>query len=297
MSRRTGKPVRRQNGIADRARVAPAEQGTPTPFSAGVLYMVGAVLVAAAVGVMGFLVAFTAHGGDLRDFAEGEEWGENFVTAPMIILMVACVPFFLAEFTRRGNWSSRDRGFLQGGSNVVELRPVATWARLMWIVLALGSWAVLLPVPVSFAVNEDAFAEASETLWGLLATHGLFASGMVGVLLVSLVKRFSYDGLAARFGGKVVHGSVGQVFWRFVSYQFRLELWFGFLSGAILGAIPLVFLSAADDCYTESCVPVPDPALLGLIIASAAACAALALVGSLNAWRSGKSLYSGESVS
>lgn len=294
MSRGTGKPAGRQTGNDVTAEVASA---TPTPLSAGVLYLIGVVLVVAAVGVLGFLVAFTSDGGDLRDFSEGEQWGENLVAAPVIILMVACAPLFLAEFTRRGSWNSRDRGVRQGGSNVVELRPAATWPRLLWIAVALGFWAVLLPVPVSLAVEEGAFADASDTFWGVLSTHGLLASGMAGVLLISLFKRFTYDALAARFGDNIVYGSASQIIWRFVSYQFRLELWFGFLSAAILGAIPLAVLSAADDCYTESCVPAPDPALLGLILGSAAASAALAVIGSLNAWRSGESLYSGESVS
>lgn len=278
-------------------RVEEPVPGTPTPFSAAALYAVGLSLAGAAVVVLVYLSWFTLNGGDLRDFAGGEEWGDNLVTVPILILMVASGPLFLAEYTRRGQWLSRDRGFFEGGSNVVQLRPVTTWARLLWIVLAVGFWVVLIVVPVLLSIGEDAFADASDTLWALLITHGLFASGMAGVMLFSLIKRLTYDGLAARNAHTIVHGSGSQLFWRFVSYRFRFELWFGFLSGLILGALPLLYLAAMDDCYTELCVPVADPTLLMLVLAAAAGFAALALVGSLNAWRSGKSLYSGESVS
>lgn len=298
----SGKPKvseHRKAALAGRSRVtsdAPTV-GTPTPFSALTLYLVGFALVVAAFGVFVFFAVFTIGGGDMREFAGGEDWGDNLVTAPMLILMVAAAPLFLAEYTRRGQWQSRDRGFFEGGSNVVQLRPVSTWARLLWILVALAFWAALIWVPVSLAIGEDAFAGASEPFWALTITYGIFASGMCGVMVFSLIKRLTYDPLAARFSGKVVFGSGSQLFWRFVSYRFRLELWLAFISGAVLGTVPLVYLSAADDCYTESCVLVPDPAVLGLIAAGAAGSAALALIGSLNAWRSGKSLYSGESVS
>lgn len=305
MSRNSSKSSRtndaRKAALAGRTRSsAPAQEavlGTPTPFSAGALYAVGLALAGAALIAFLWIGWFTLTGGDLRDFAGGEKWGDNLVTLPMLILMVASAPLFLAEYTRRGQWRSRDRGFLEGGSNVVQLRPLATWARLLWIALAIAFWVALILVPVTLSIGEDAFADASENLWGLLFTYGLFASGMAAVMLFSLIKRLTYDGLAARHAPAIVHGSASQLFWRFVSYRFRFELWFAFLSGLVLGALPLVYLSAMDDCYTQSCVPVPDPALLALVVVGAAGFAALALIGCLNAWRSGKSLYSGESVS
>lgn len=291
----------RKTALAGRTRSAsPVEEpvpGTPTPFSAGTLYAVGLGLAGVALIVFGYLAWFTLNGGDLRDFASGEEWGDNLVAAPMLILMLASAPLALAEYTRRGQWSSRDRGFIEGGSNVIQLKPLTMWARLLWIVLAVAVWGALIQVPVALSIGEDAFADASETLWPLLITYGLFASGMAGVMLFSLIKRLTYDSLAARHQDDIVHGSGSQLFWRFVSYRFRFELWFAFLSGLILGTLPLVSLAAMDDCYTENCVPVPDQAVLVLVAVGAAGFAALALIGCLNAWRSGKSLYSAESVS
>ena len=69
-----------------------------------------------------------------------------------------------------------------------------------------------------------------------------------------------------------------------VSYQFRLELILAFLCTAVLGMLPLAL---RDD----------DPDATAWILAIAGVSGVLALVGILNAWRSGKALYSLESVS
>ena len=129
----------------------------------------------------------------------------------------------------------------------------------------------------------------------MLVLYGFFSSGMAAVLLFSLLKRLTYDRFADR--GAIVYGSFSQLFWRFVSYRFRLELWFAFGCGAILGTIPLVYQAAAERCYTASCTIVPDPAWLSWITWIAVGTGVIALLGCLNAWRSGKSLYSGESTS
>lgn len=290
---------RRKALVASRSHTASPAQGTgqPTRFRAGTLYLVGGILVAIALGVLAVLVGVTAQGGDLNDFAGDASWGTNLVAAPIMILMLAAAPLFLAEFHRRGQWSRRERGFVQGGSNVVELRPAPLWTRLLFIALSLLAWVALILVPVRLDITTDAFAQAGDSLWALLVLYGFIASGMAGVLLFSLLKRLTYERLAKRFGDQIVTGSVSQVFWRAVSYRFRFELWFAFGFGAILGTIPLVYQSAADNCYTASCAIVPDPAWLAWIAWIAVGTGALALIGSLNAWRSGKSLYSGESVS
>ncbi|QYF72691.1 hypothetical protein [Cryobacterium sp. PAMC25264] len=290
---------RRRQLVASRSSTASPGQGEsqPTRFRAGTLYLVGGILVVIALVVLAVLIGVTAQGRNLSDFVGGASWGTNLVAAPIMILMLAAAPLFLAEFHRRGRWSTRERGFIQGGSNVVELRPAPLWSRALFILLSVAAWVGLIAVPVYLDVTTDTFADADDSLWVLLVLYGFFASGMAAVLLFSLLKRLTYEPLANRFGDQIVPGSVSQVFWRAMSYRFRFELWFAFGFGAILGTIPLVYQSAADDCYTQSCAVVPDPAWLAWILWIAAGCAALAVIGCLNAWRSGKSLYSGESVS
>jgi hypothetical protein len=290
---------RRKNDVAARSRTAsPAQStGTPTPFHASTLYAVGTFLIVAALVAFAVLAVLTFQGTDLRDFSGGESWGENLIVLPILILMVAAAPMYLAEYHRRGSWMSRDRGFFEGGSNVVVTRPLRLWARALWISVSVLAWIGLIVLPVQIDIGSETFADSNESFWVLLVTHGVFAAGMAAVLAFSLLKRLTYDRLAARFADQVVHGSFSQLFWRFVSYRFRFELWFAFGCGAILGTIPLVYQSAAESCYTEACVLVPDPAWLTWIAWIAIGSGALALIGSLNAWRSGKLLESGESVS
>lgn len=279
-------------------RVAPdGPPSQPTPFRASTLYVAGGVLAAAALVLLALMALRTAGGDGLREFSGGESWGDNLVTAPFLILMVAAAPLFLAEYHRRGLWFTRERGPFQGGSNVVVLRPARLWSRALWLLISILAWAVLIVVPVHYDITTDVFADADPSLWSLLVTHGIFASGMTVVLAFSLLKRLTYERLTARFGGGMVYGSAEQRVWRVLSYQFRFELWFAFGCGAVLGTIPLVYQLAAESCYTAECVPVPDAGPLAWILWSAAGCAAIALIGCLNAWRSGESLYSGESVS
>ncbi|MDJ0349141.1 hypothetical protein [Cryobacterium sp. PH29-G1] len=290
---------RRRALVASRSHtVSPARsESRPTPFHSGLLNLVGGILVLSAMLLLAVLIAVTARGGELRDLVGGASWADNLVAGPIMILMLAAAPLFLAYFQRSGHWSSRERGFFQGGSNVVELRPAALWTRFLFIGLSFLVWAALIAGPVYLDITADAFAQANDSLWVVLVLYGVLASGLGAVLVFSLLKRLTYDGLAARFGDQIVPGSLSQIFWRALSYRFRFELWFAFGFGAILGTIPLVYQSAADACYTATCIPVPDPAWQAWILWIAVCSGALALIGSLNAWRSGKSLYSGESVS
>ena len=298
-NRRRSAAQRRKAEIATRSLTVASKgpPSQPTPFSARTLYLAGGALCAAAVVLLGLMIVRTARGDDLREFSGGEKWGDNLITAPFLILMFAATPLFLAEYHRRGLWFTRERGFVQGGSNVVVLRPARLWSRALWLLISILAWVLLIAVPVYLDIATEIFADADSSLWTLLVTHGIFASGMTVVLLFSLLKRLTYDRLAARFGGSIIYGSASQRLWRFLSYQFRFELWFAFGCGAILGTLPLVYQTAADHCYGASCVPVLDQGWLAWIFWIAAGCAALALLGCLNAWRSGKSLYSAESVS
>jgi hypothetical protein len=296
---RSSSAQRRKSEIASRSRTVASHgpPSQPTPFGALTLYYVGGVLCVLAVGLLALMVVRTARGDDLREFSGGEAWGDNLITAPFLILMFASAPLFLAEYHRRGLWFTRERGFLQGGSNVVVLRPARLWSRALWLLVSILAWVVVIAIPVHLDITTDAFVDADSSLWTLLVAHGVFASGMTVVLLFSLLKRLTYERLAARYGAGIVYGSSSQLFWRFVSYQFRFELWFAFGCGAMLGTLPLVFHAAADDCYLADCIPVPDAGWLAWIVCIAVGCAALALLGCLNAWRSGKALFSGESVS
>lgn len=272
---------------------------TATSVPTIALYGIGLALVAVALALLIVFLVATATGGHLRDLVGDASWGDNLTAAPFLVLMVAAAPLFLAEYQRRGAWTSRDRGFFQGGSNVVLLRPLGVGTRLLWLAATVAVWGMLIALPVWLAVWQGWFNDAKDEFWMLSVFYGFVAAGFCGAILGSLLKVVTYDRLAARFGAGIVHGSVSQIGWRMLSYQFRLELWFAFVSAGALGTLPAVYRSAARYCgdTVTGCVFRVDDAWLAWVLWIAAIAAALALVGILNAWRSGKSLYSLESVS
>ena len=105
--------------------------------------------------------------------------------------------------------------------------------------------------------------------------------------------------LAARFGSRIVHGSASQIGWRMLCYRFCLELWFALISAGTLVTLPALCRSAATYCGddTSGYVLRTEQAWPTAVLRVAGTSAALSLVGILNSWRSGKSLYSLASVS
>ena len=75
--------------------------------------------------------------------------------------MVAAAPLFLAEYHRRGLWFTRERGFFQGGSNVVVLRPARLWSRGLWLLVSILVWGALIAVPVHYDITTDVFDRGS----------------------------------------------------------------------------------------------------------------------------------------
>ncbi len=296
------KPVSatRKAAMAARSgRAAESQTTTATPFPTCALYAIGLGLTAISLAVLAVFLVVTATGGHLRDLVGAADWGDNLTAAPFLVLMVAAAPLFLAEYQRRGAWTSRDRGFFQGGSNVVLLRPLRTVTRLLWLVATVAIWGILLALPVWLAVWHGWFNGARDDFWMLTVFYGFVAAGFSGAILGSLLKAVTYDRLAAVFGSRIVHGSASQIGWRMFSYQFRLELWFAFISAGTLGTLPALYRSAARHCGGDisGCVLRIDHAWLTTVLWVVGVSAALSLVGILNSWRSGKSLYSLESVS
>ena len=111
-----------------------------------------------------------------------------------LVPMVAVAPLFLAECQRRGAPSSRDRGFFQGGSYLVLLRPLRPGTRLLWLAAALALWGILLAFPVWFAVWHGWFDDARDEFWMLRVLSGFVAAGFAGTILGSILKAVSNSG-------------------------------------------------------------------------------------------------------
>lgn len=189
-----------------------------------------------------------------------------------LVPMVAVAPLFLAECQRRGAPSSRDRGFFQGGSYLVLLRPLRPGTRLRWLAAALALWG-----------------------WRCGASCSPFRSGSPYGMAGSTMPETSF-GYSGSYPGSSRQASLARS-WGRSSRQSptlaRLHLRRRPRQAAGL------YWSAAryrgDD--TSGCVLRIDQVWLTSVLWVPGVSAVLSLVGILNSWRSGKSLDSLGSVS
>lgn len=214
-----------------------------------------------------------------------ESW---LVAAPGILILLATVVVYLGELTRRGTWLSHDRTFLQGGSTTVDLVALPRRTHLAWLAAAIVGWLVVLVVPVFVELGGGwpgtLHEEAHHAAWSLLVGYGGLVAALAAVSAVSLLKKATYDARQARGAASIVPKSFTVRFWRWFSFRWRLELWIAGIAGGLLGSLPVAVLFW--------------PASGSLLLAAAGiVLAALAIVLSLNAWRSGESLTRSESVS
>lgn len=220
-----------------------------------------------------------------EDRTQTEKW---LVGAPGVLLLLAIVVAFLAELYRRATWKTVDRGFIQGGSRTVDLVALPVRTHVAGMITALVAWAILILGP---AVSElghgwpvTLHSNAHHAAWSLLVAYGGISAGLGGASAASLLKKRTYDTRAERGAASIIAGSATTRFWRWFSFRWRLELWLAGIGGAILGGTSVAILFSAPTTWLTL-----GGVGLALAIVSVVLC--------LNAWRSGESLYRGESVS
>jgi hypothetical protein len=123
-------------------------------------------------------------------------------------------------------------------------------------------------------------------LWELFGGILVFVTGVV---LASLVKKVAWLAQVRGWGGRIPGPGRGQAFWRWFSYRWRLELWWGGV------ALPLLLVVCAlrfgDGPMDPEEVPFWNAVLGGSIVFFC-----LGLWACTQFWRSGENLASGESV-
>lgn len=171
------------------------------------------------------------------------------------------------------------------------MRRTSLRSNLVWMLVPAAAYVALVPIPVLLEQGWNGLGQPvnppSEDFWELVPFYGFMAAGFVGLFLISLLKRGSYERLAA------AHGPVGQggrTFWRLVSAQWRGESWFAFASTGLFGVLPLLWHDALAGQK-----PFDDSAL-AIMSSIAVACAIMAITIVLNAWRSGQPYGMAESV-
>lgn len=250
------------------------------------------VLVHAALLVVDALVS---PGLSYRD---SQAWGTAVLWSTVIAPLLAMCFLIIGELLRRGDWGGpsghKPDALLPQGSNTVTLRAVPLGWHLVWIVIALGVAAALL-----VGVAADPWTERF-TVW---TVNGIVAVGIAGAVLASMVKKWSWArGGNRRFEAPAVahpalanrgaRASRGQLFWRWVGFRWRLDLWacaFGLIA-VWLGVLMLltrdVFSSSAESTTLAAQILIPGGAVLALV----------ALWATTQFWRSGEDLAGAESL-
>ncbi|TFC04602.1 hypothetical protein [Cryobacterium mannosilyticum] len=263
----------------------------PSIPSPRLFYVAGGLLGAAAAAVFIWLYLVGLSGSLMVELLPFLGKDFNYPSLPGVILLFTGVALFFGEMFRRGRLSQRRRTFLQGGSVGLEMSPTPLRYALLWMLLPVVVYLLIIPLAVHAETSGSAWGAtvrgASEDFWTLLSLYGFLAAGCVGVFLASLLKRATYRRLAAR--GTIPTGGA-RTFWRLTATQWRLETWFSFISLGLFGVLPLLWHDALAGQK-----PFDDAALADLT-GIAAACAVLAVITVLNAWRSGDPYGFAESV-
>jgi hypothetical protein len=210
------------------------------------------------------------------------------ISAPGVLVLLATVVAFISELYRRGTWRQHDRGFLQGGTNTVDLVALRTRTHIVLLLVAVVGWVAIVLAPVILEASGGwpgyLHPAAHHAAWSLLVGYGGLSAALAAASGASLLKKATYSARADAHQGSIRAGSFGVRFWRWFSFRWRFELWIAGIGGGIVACAPVAFLFWPT-----------SGAFLTLAIG--VVLCVIAIVLCLNAWRSGESLYRGESVS
>ncbi|MBN9194006.1 hypothetical protein [Microbacterium sp.] len=278
-----------------------------------VLSVIGGVLAAVALVALvagGLLLTWLASAppGIDDDTADGLRGTATFAlsSAPGVLALFAMCGLIAGEQMRGGRIGrneaahSRARSASRGlpaASFVSRFRVLPTGWHALWIVVGLAISVLLVAVPVSSWFtggwptsidDEDAF----DVYWVI---YGGIAFAVTVAAAASLLKKLAYRRAVAR--GLTSHDGParGQRFWRWFDYRWRFDLWLAGLGGLtlVLALTPLRGAVGPDASGADLAAALPGVltfVAIGILVT------ATGVVCSLNYWRAGEELGTGESA-
>ncbi|TPW72256.1 hypothetical protein [Schumannella sp. 10F1B-5-1] len=208
-------------------RADPATVRLPPPWP---FYAAGAIALALGVGSLIQLLLTSAAGDELSGLYRTVADDIPREAIPGCLLLVALAGIFTGELLRRASWRFREMRVLQGGASRVRIRRLPLGVVIAWAVVPVVIWAALVLWPVAAPPPR-----ASEDFWFLTLFYGFIAGGVVGVFLISLLKR-----LLRRAG--VAREKAPSAAWKTLSGSWRIEHWIGFLGAALVAVAPFAAL-------------------------------------------------------
>ncbi|CAM5537502.1 hypothetical protein [Leifsonia shinshuensis] len=272
-----------------------------------VLSIIGAVLAAVALVLLivgGILLTWIASdppaleessADDLRGLA-----AVGMSAVPGVLALFGMCGLVAGEQIRRGGMGRNPAPpdtVLPSASFVSRFRVLPTGWHALWTVVGLLVSFVLVGLPVIswFTGGWPGSVDGPEQFAQYWVIYGSIAFGVTVAAAVSLLKKTAY--LRALRSGRIVSGrpAPGQAFWRWFDYRWRFDLWLAGLGAmvAVLALTPLSEAVGAGASPGELASALPAILLflvLGLLFIVAG------VVCTLNFWRAGEELGSGESA-
>lgn len=250
--------------------------------------VVGYALVAVHLGVL-VLSSWGSNSADRR-------WDMAVQLSTILLPLLAFCLVTIGELIRRGSWGGpsghKPDALLPQGTNTVTLRFVPFGWHSGWLAVSLVASCVLL-----WLIVADPHSRRF-TPWSV---NGIIASGVLGALLVSIVKKWVWTRPGARrYRAGAVHPALERrrdrspstTFWRTVGFRWRFDVWSGAL-GLIAVWLGLVLLLTRET-FVSSAASVT--AVASWLIPLGALLLGAGLWAATQFWRAGEDLASGESV-
>ncbi|ONI65453.1 hypothetical protein ALI44B_00030 [Leifsonia sp. ALI-44-B] len=260
-----------------------------------VAYLIGAFFAALTVALFVWTTSTWWTEGYISVLPGGTFWNMNSIIGlEFLFLVLGTAAIMVGEFSGHGNLRAEKGGPIGLGTNKVDVTRRSYASRVLWMLVPLMSWAAIMFVPFVIISSGDPIDTpefgSPEDMWWVIGANAFAAAGAFGAMLASFVKALFYDRairtgrLARTRKGQLAAPPAGSAFWRFASYQARLELVFGFIAVGTLGVMPYAM---QDD---------GQPGIVLWVGGSAVVLAIVALVIAANSWRSGEKLTAGESM-
>ncbi len=289
--------------LADRrARVAASNRATGR-----VLSIVGVVLIALALALL-IVGAVLISAGDSLELSGGDDdtidglrgGGAILSTVPPGILLLLSVCFLIPGEQLRRGWIGRNPAppdtLLPQASNISRFRMLGAGWHLLWILVGLAVSLTLIGIPLLswFTGAWPATLSEDSSFSGFWTIYGSIAFGVVIAAIASFIKKAGYRRAAAD-GRLTTEDPGGRAFWRWVDYRWRFDLWLAGIGGVLIALAP-TFISGDvgpdgdPSALSADLVPVLLMGGAGLVLV------VLGILASLQFWRSGEVLGSGESL-
>jgi hypothetical protein len=285
---------------ARRARVAASNHAFGRVLSIIGIVLAVVALVLLVGGGLVLTAASSAADGDTSFDAIRGIATIGMSATPGILLLLAMCGLVAGEQLRRGSMRRNPNppaGILPSASMTSSFSVLSVRWHLLWIIVGLVVSFVLVGLPViswftggwpGNVGDDNAFA----VYWVI---YGAIGFGVTVAAVASLIKKVGF--WRAQRNGRIRPGvdAPGKRFWRWFDYRWRFDLWLAGLGGVVAALSTTVLSDAVGPGAAAGDLSAALPAFLGFLLLGIVLIVA-GIACSLNFWRAGEELGSGESA-